>query len=36
MGVSGATISSKAVLAAVNSISQAWQKKNAAACLGEK
>jgi RnfABCDGE-type electron transport complex G subunit len=36
VGVSGATISSKAVLAAVNSISQAWQKKSLSALTEEK
>lgn len=36
MSISGATISSKAVLAAVNSISQAWQKKSSAAGMEVK
>ncbi len=36
MSVSGATVSSKAVLAAVNAISQAWQKKSSAAGVEEK
>ena len=36
MSISGATISSKAVLAAVNSISQAWQKKSSVAGMEVK
>lgn len=36
ISVSGATVSSKAVLAAVNSISQAWQTKSSAAVIEEK
>ncbi len=36
MSVSGATVSSKAVLAAVHSISLAWQKKSSVACMEVK
>ncbi len=36
LSVSGATITSKAVLTAVNSISQAWQKKNSSTVMEEK